>query len=1609
MRYRKIVYIVLFCLTTLISQAQIHDKVSINLADFESEKIQEFDKVTWKSDFKTFEVGMPELPVYRVSYVLPINAKFTGVTFSLKEKQLLKKDIYIYPVQPPIPLDNTKSIDFKQPDEKTYNSDEPYPGTLYKLESDDIYQGYHIVTLEIFPFEYIPKSRKLHYYPDLEYTIEYDNVSPSVTTMSERQTVTRAELSKKAVKNIVKNTQDVESFGSNVISTNDTKKTVKSGMQKTKSISISDDIVPDYIIITSESLKAAFKPLADWKTKKGLFAIIKTTEDIAASFTGSDLQEKIRNYLISAYGKWGATIFVLLGGNIDIVPSRYVSGVEVGDKTGYPTDKYYSTSTEGVGGGSLFNYIGRIPVSNTTETNTYVNKLIHYEKADSLGDLNYLKNNLYADAYLEYGTNGTLCSYHNDSIKSYVHNKVPNDGSFNNVFMCDNANCSTSAKYTTPGSDCANGNINWNIEFNRNNFLSCLNSGSSLVNGKFHFIYHEDHCSSLGMGTSSKDKGEGILVPDMENLSNGNSYQILFSNGCHPANFKFNNCMGTRYIINAQGGVAFIGNTDIGWQDEYPQLKGFLQSVYKSGRYDIGNAFQNALLNYSSNTDFSSWKLHLLGDPEMQVWTGVPTTLTVLLSSPAVAIGQRTDTITLSNLPKDVKAMICIQKGTEVYSIQQVTGTGSTMKIPMNFTVITPGTVNVTVTAHNFKPFESIITVNSTNNPNLSVSTVDFGDGIVSGVGKGNGNGQNDAGETINLTLGIKNTGVNTANGVTATLSSSSPFISISSSQGNFGNIGSGATATSNQFTYTIQKGAPGKDASGVARPECLANDQNPVTFTVTIKDATNTTWTQKYNIDVFKDSLIQCNKTFVTITNGHLVPQAGDDVTMHIALQNIGKAAFLGDNAVLTSTNTSYCTINSGNSNYSSIAPMEIKDDNATFSFHTTTNNTVYMKFNLKVTNAYGKEWNFPFTLYRNVAISDANIGFTPSQTEITLNWVSPIYNTNIYRCDIDSVTKLPTGNYVKLNSNPITRGYYNDKGLKPWTLYSYKIVSLNYGNEGIPAFKTAWTSYPQINLFPVQMDGTVSSLDCPFNIADINYDGKKEIFTASSKSSNSRIVALNYLGNELNDIDNKVTTYDGFAGIDKGANGIPCVADIYRNGKLHVIEPTRSGSSDLLYSFSFDGAKNNDMDWKVGLMCPSYRGAVAANIDNSADGSMEIITTSENGPINIISNTGNILHTLNSAGGTYGAIAVADLDGKGKKQIIKASGQGIYIWNSDGSDYKGVINPYCSLPANSGYVFRGSVIVCDLHGNGHKEILCSALKPQAKDNIPSEGKIYAICTDVANTLDPTWIAPTIPYDDDWDSQEVTVGDLNNDGKLEVVAMSQSQVKIWNNVGTLINTIQVNNDIPVGKVAPILADVDNNHNDVEIIVGSNSTQINAYKIDGSQVIGFPLIGTGGFTETLAVADIDKDGKNEVIGSDGTGKVCVWKTNGIPSKIEWGSERHDQYNTGEYQTIYEPTLITANTTWNSNQSVNGDLIVKSGTLTINSNGNITLGTSSMIIVMAGASLVIDSGHILNANVRAMSGGNVTVKNNGSITLRSNAEFYTEPGTNLDIEYGGVDR
>ena len=112
------------------------------------------------------------------------------------------------------------------------------------------------------------------------------------------------------------------------------------------------DLIPavfaqyDYLIITDNQrwdsvtiaptapagdLVTAFQKLVNWKKRRGVRARVVTITDIVLGTYGDfktgarDLQEVLRNFLKWAYAHWDIS-WVLLGGDIDIVPVRIIAG-----------------------------------------------------------------------------------------------------------------------------------------------------------------------------------------------------------------------------------------------------------------------------------------------------------------------------------------------------------------------------------------------------------------------------------------------------------------------------------------------------------------------------------------------------------------------------------------------------------------------------------------------------------------------------------------------------------------------------------------------------------------------------------------------------------------------------------------------------------------------------------------------------------------------------------------------------------------------------------------------------------------------------------------------------------------------------------------------------------------------------------------------------------------------------------------------------------------------------------------------------------------------------------------------------------------------------------
>lgn len=139
------------------------------------------------------------------------------------------------------------------------------------------------------------------------------------------------------------------------------------------------------------------------------------------------------------------------------------------------------------------------------------------------------------------------------------------------------------------------------------------------------------------------------------------------------------------------------------------------------------------------------------------------------------------------------------------------------------------------------------------------------------------------------------------------------------------------------------------------------------------------------------------------------------------------------------------------------------------------------------------------------------------------------------------------------------------------------------------------------------------------------------------------------------------------------------------------------------------------------------------------------------------------------------------------------------------------------------------------------------------------------------------------------------TVGDINNDGSLEIVVLTaygnaRGGINVFDANGNVIFATVTNNNPLI--CAPVLADI-NNDGELEIIFcgrgkasASISAGIHAWNLQGEETEGFPfeLPSTPAFTPTLA--DIDNDGSLEIFASTTSALYCISHTGELLYMVE---------------------------------------------------------------------------------------------------------------------------
>ena len=317
------------------------------------------------------EAGAPAIPAKFANVLLPAGAHNVRIA-ARGDWKLLAQDVVPYPAQPHRPKSRPRAAFV--PANARYASAEAWPAELATYEGDQDMQGYRFVSVRVNPLTYVGADRALYLHETVTVTVSYD-LATTLRTISTKQKSAFEPL----VNSLVVNPGAAATFA-----------------PKTRTLEPKAGGAVDYLIITSSALSNAFQQIANYRSSAagGSYTTrVMTTNVIATTYAGADVQAKIRACISNAVATLGTTM-VVLGGDDTVVPDRNCYGnVDGTIETEMPTDLYYS----GLGGswnadgdaqyGETTDgvdlawdvIVGRIPVRTAAQATNYLNKVMTYE------------------------------------------------------------------------------------------------------------------------------------------------------------------------------------------------------------------------------------------------------------------------------------------------------------------------------------------------------------------------------------------------------------------------------------------------------------------------------------------------------------------------------------------------------------------------------------------------------------------------------------------------------------------------------------------------------------------------------------------------------------------------------------------------------------------------------------------------------------------------------------------------------------------------------------------------------------------------------------------------------------------------------------------------------------------------------------------------------------------------------------------------------------------------------------------------------------------------------------------------------------------------------
>ena len=403
------------------------------------------------------------------------------------------------------------------------------------------------------------------------------------------------------------------------------------------------------------------------------------------------------------------------------------------------------------------------------------------------------------------------------------------------------------------------------------------------------FANYTAHCGSSGWSDPS------FSTADVPSLQNDNEFGLMVGNCCQSNKFDVPVCFGEALLrADNRGAVGYIGGSNnTYWDEDFWWAVGNTSNITANPTYSAtGLALYDCLMHengeqqadwfitqgqmmHSGNLAVTQaggaeqyyWEIyHLMGDPSLMPYIGVPTPLTVSHIA-AVPVGTAALTVTTEE-----HAYVAISMNGVLLDAQLADVTGV---VNLTFNAIANvGTADIVVTKQFKEPYIGTVQIIAPNGPYVIYTNHTVDDPT------GNNNGLADYEELIELDVSIQNVGSVNANSINVVLSSNDPYVTLIDSTENVVVINVAQTLNiSSPFTVQLANYIP---------------DQHIALFDLNMTDNLGNTWTSTLNVTLNAPIVYHTIFTIddATTGNGNGKLDAGETLDLIVGLENSGHAA---------------------------------------------------------------------------------------------------------------------------------------------------------------------------------------------------------------------------------------------------------------------------------------------------------------------------------------------------------------------------------------------------------------------------------------------------------------------------------------------------------------------------------------------------------------------------------------------------------------------------------------------------------------------------------------------------------------------------------------------